>query len=67
MVEVEDRLVVEWPESEGQPPAPGKQWALSEQLLMVDGQLGAANLERGPERANPEGTVDTPNPPLDRR
>lgn len=34
---------------------------------MADGQLGAGNLERGPERANPEGTVDTPNPPNDRR
>ncbi|MGA9524674.1 MAG: hypothetical protein WBV82_24665 [Myxococcaceae bacterium] len=32
-----------------------------EMPVLVDGQLGGANLERGPERANPEGTVDTAN------
>lgn len=29
--------------------------------VVTDGQLGADNLHRGPERANPEGTVDTSN------
>ncbi len=39
----------------------------SEQVVMADGQLGGNNIERGPERQNPEGTALTPNPPPDRR
>ncbi|HWV39846.1 MAG TPA: hypothetical protein VN033_15355 [Vulgatibacter sp.] len=38
----------------------------SEQPVMADGQLGGGNLDRGPERANPEGTADTQNPPTER-
>lgn len=39
----------------------------SEQVVMGDGQLGEASVERGPERRNPEGTALTPNPrPEDR-
>ena len=33
----------------------------SETTVVTDGQVGTHNLERGPERANPEGTVDTSN------
>lgn len=57
------RQVVE----EGEAPAPGRKWAKSEQPLMGDGQLGGDSLERGPERRNPEGTADTPNPPAGER
>lgn len=52
---------------EGQAPKEGRKWARSEQPVVVDGQLGGANLDRGPERQNPEGTVDLPNPPPDER
>jgi hypothetical protein len=55
------------PEAEGEEPERGKKWARSHQSIMEDGQLGGANLDRGPERANPEGTSLTPNPPEDRR
>ncbi len=37
------------------------EYTLSEMAVITDGQVGGANLERGPERANPEGTVDTAN------
>lgn len=55
------------PSFEGEPPRPGKKWARSHHPIMEDGQLGGGNLNRGPERANPEGTSDLPNPPEDRR
>jgi len=48
----------------GQPPG---QPSLSEQSIMEDGQLGAGNLEHGPERRNPEGTSGIPNPPRESR
>gem|GEM_PF-3750612 len=50
------------PEAKGQPSERERRLTPSEQPVIADGQLGGANLERGPERANPEGTVDTPNP-----
>jgi len=55
------------PEATGNPPERDKSLTPSEQPVLTDGQLGAGNLERGPERANPEGTVDTPNPPTERQ
>lgn len=51
----------------GEPPAPGREWAKSEQPLMGDGQLGGDTLAQGPEYRNPEGTADTPNPPEESR
>lgn len=52
---------------EGEPHEREEKWAPSHQSIMEDGQLGGANLDRGPERANPEGTSGTPIPPADRR
>lgn len=48
-------------------PSPRKRWVRSEQPILEDGQLGGANLDKGPERRNPEGTADRPNPPTDER
>lgn len=56
------------PQGEEAPaPSSGQRWVRSQQPILEDGQLGGANLDRGPERRNPEGTVDTPNPTPDAR
>ncbi len=47
------------------PPKPSR--VPSEQTVISDGQLGAANLERGPERENPEGSALRPIPPEERK
>jgi hypothetical protein len=43
-----------------EPKVPGG-YARSEEQVITDGQLGSHNLQRGPERANPEGSVDISN------
>jgi len=41
---------------------PRSEWTPSEETVLNDGQLGAANLQRGPEQRNPEGSIDLSNP-----
>lgn len=48
-------------------PPSGEPRVIGETTILGDGQLGGENLERGPERINPEGTVDIANPPRDER
>lgn len=59
------------PTSEIQPPRseeePGRRFIKGEHPIMADGQLGGEALDQGPERRNPEGTVDIPNPPADEK
>lgn len=50
-------------ETRNEPPAETLQ--LSEQPIMLDGQLGGELLEsQGPERTNPEGSIDISNEDL---
>lgn len=55
-------------EAEGRVTKPKREGLVrGEQTVMGDGQLGGRNIDRGPERRNPEGTALTPNPPADQR
>lgn len=63
----EDRALLPPEGGEGEPPEEERRYARSEEQLLGDGQLGAQNLERGPERQNPEGTSHLPNPAPEER
>jgi hypothetical protein len=59
----EEPSVKEWlpssPRSSDPDPYPG--YVIGETEIMADGQVGTEQLDEGPERSNPEGSVDINN------